>query len=85
MALTLIQTEDEKYDRLKTQKVIIHFITTRSHKTHFYLVQSQRPFQGDLWPSQWFRGKIADVLQKTKTFRLYFLIKTSHLTRHTHT
>lgn len=50
MALTLIQTEDGKYDHLKNQKVVIHFITTRSHKIHF--VQAERPFKGDLRFSQ---------------------------------
>lgn len=50
MALTLIQTQGKKYDRLKNQKVVIHFITTRSRKIHF--AQAERPFKGELSFSQ---------------------------------
>lgn len=48
MALTLIPTEDKKYDRLKNQKLVIRFIPTRSDKIHFYFVEAQRGFKGDL-------------------------------------
>lgn len=48
MALTLIQTEDEKYDRFRSQKLVIHFITTRSDKSPFNVVQAERPFKEDL-------------------------------------
>lgn len=76
MALTLIQTEDEKYDRLeKQQKLVSHFITTGSDK--------------NLLPPFWRRSARLAVVRKVSKLSckkppVHLVIKKNNMNEHYH-